>query len=162
MIPEFEDLEQEEKNLMYSAPVIVAILIAGADGKIDRAEMREAVSITSMKKIKARQELKLFYDEVTKDFEDKFKIGISKYPSDPTERQKIIIEELKGINGILPKLNKKFAIKFYESLKDFAKKIAESSGGILGLMSVGYEESNSGIIMIYIFYNQQMNNHVKI
>ena len=77
MIAEFEHLDQEEKNLMFSAPVLVAILIAGADGKIDKAEMREAVSISSMKKIKARKELKLFYDEVTRDFEDKFKVGIS-------------------------------------------------------------------------------------
>ncbi len=141
MITEFEYLEQEERNLMYSAPILVAILIAGADGKIDKAEMREAISISSMKKIKARKELKLFYEEVTRDFEDKLKVGIARYPSNPTERQKIIIEELKGINGILPKLNIKFAIKFYESLKDFGKKIAESSGGILGYMSVGYEES---------------------
>ena len=141
MIPEFEDLEQEEKNLMFSAPVLVAILIAGADGNIDRAEIREAVSISSMKKIKARKELKLFYDVVTTDFEDKLKVGISRYPANPTERLKIITDELKGINSILPKLNKKFAIKFYESLKDFSKRIAESSGGILGYMAVGYEES---------------------
>ena len=141
MIPEFENLEQEEENLMYAAPVLVAILIAGADGKIDKAEMREAISISSMKKIKARKELKVFYNEVTRDFEDKLKVGISKYPDDPAERQKIIEEELKGLNRILPKLNKKFAIKFYESLKDFGKKIAESSGGILGYMSIGYEES---------------------
>ena len=141
MIAEFEHLDQEEKNLMFSAPVLVAILIAGADGKIDKAEMREAVSISSMKKIKARKELKLFYDEVTRDFEDKFKVGISRYPLDPMKRLDVITEELKGINNILPKLNKKFAIKFYESLKDFSKRIAESSGGILGYMSVGYEES---------------------
>ena len=45
------------------------------------------------------------------------------------------------MNEILIKLDKTLAIKFYESLKDFAKKIAEASGGVLGYMSIGYEES---------------------
>ncbi len=141
MIPEFEPLAQEEQNLMYGAPIMVAILVAGADGKIDRSEMREAIAISSMKKVKARKELMAFYKEVGTDFEDKLKFGISKYPNDPKARYEKIVDELTKINEILPKLEKKFAIKFYESLKDFAKRIAEASGGVLGYMAVGYEES---------------------
>ncbi len=141
MIPEFEDLEQDEINLMYGAPIMVAILVAGADGKIDKSEIREAISISSMKKIKARKELKAYYNEVTQDFEDKLKVGISKYPNDLEDRNKMIEEELKQLNSILPKLNKKFATRFHESLKDFAKRIAEASGGVLGYMSIGYAES---------------------
>ncbi len=141
MIPEFETLAQEEQNLMYGAPIMVAILVAGADGKIDRSEMREAIAISSMKKVKARKELMAFYKEVGTDFEDKLKFGISKYPNDPKARHEKIVDELTKINEILPKLEKKFAIKFYESLKDFAKRIAEASGGVLGYMAVGYEES---------------------
>ncbi len=141
MIPEFEILEPEEQNVMFGAPILVAILIAGADGKIDNAEMRKAISVSSMKKVKARKDLKAFYDEVSKDFEDKLKFGINKYPNDPAVRQQQIIEELEKLNDILPKLNKKFSIKYFESIKDFAKKVAEASGGVLGYMSIGYEES---------------------
>jgi len=141
MISEFENLEQEEQNLLYNAPVLVAILVAGADGKIDKSEMREAISISGMKKIKARKHLLQYYNEVGKDFEDKLKVGIAKYPSDIKERQDLISKQLSGISTILPKLNRRFAITLYASLKDFAKRIAESSGGILGYMSIGYEES---------------------
>lgn len=141
MIPEFEILEPEEQNVMFGAPILVAILIAGADGKIDNAEMRKAISVSSMKKVKARKDLKAFYDEVSKDFEDKLKFGINKYPNDPALRQQQIVEELEKLNDILPKLNKKFSIKYFESIKDFAKKVAEASGGVLGYMSIGYEES---------------------
>jgi len=141
MIPEFEILEPEEQNVMFGAPILVAILIAGADGKIDNAEMRKAISVSSMKKVKARKDLKAFYDEVSKDFEDKLKFGINKYPNDPALRQQQIVEELEKLNNILPKLNKKFSIKYFESIKDFAKKVAEASGGVLGYMSIGYEES---------------------
>jgi hypothetical protein len=141
MIPEFENLEPDEQDLLYKAPVLVAILVAGADGKIDKSEMREAISISGMKKIKARKDLLQYYNEVGKDFEDKLKFAILKYPSGVKERQDMIANELAGLSAILPKLNRKFAITFYASLKDFAKRIAESSGGILGYMSIGYEES---------------------
>ena len=141
MIPELENLEQDEQNIMYGAPILVAILIAGADGKIDNAEMREALSISSMKKIKARKDLKEYYDEVGVDFEDKLKFGIGNLPNDVAERQLKIVEELEKLNDILPKLSKKFAVKYVESIKDFAKKVAEASGGVLGYMSIGYEES---------------------
>lgn len=141
MISEFEHLTPEEQSMIYSTPVLVAILVAGADGKIDKSEMREAISISKLKKKRARKDLIEYYQQVGEDFEDKLMVGINKYPSDPGERQQVISEELKSVNKILPKLDKKFALKYYESLKDFAKRIAEASGGILGYMSIGYEES---------------------
>lgn len=141
MISEFENLDQNEQDLMYRAPVLVAILIAGADGTIDKAEMREAITVSSMKKVKARKNLLQYYNEVGIDFEDKLKSIIAEYPDDPKEREEIITTELAEVSNILSKLNKKFAITIYSSLKDFAKRIAESSGGFLGYLSIGYEES---------------------
>ncbi|MEM6829901.1 MAG: hypothetical protein AAF551_05250, partial [Bacteroidota bacterium] len=49
--------------------------------------------------------------------------------------------ELRKLNFILPKIDNNFAVKFYASLKELAKKIAEASGGVLGYLSVGYEEA---------------------
>jgi len=141
MIPEFENLNQDEQGIMYGAPILVAILIAGADGKIDKSEMREAIAVSSMKKVKARKDLKAYYEEVGTDFEDKLKFGIRKFPNDSRARQLKIVEELEKINDIMPKIERRFAIKFVESIKDFAKRVAEASGGVLGYMSVGYEES---------------------
>ena len=40
MIAEFDGLEQSEKELMYALPIYVAVLIAGADGKIDNNELK--------------------------------------------------------------------------------------------------------------------------
>ncbi|MTI37897.1 hypothetical protein E1140_00195, partial [Fulvivirga lutimaris] len=82
-----------------------------------------------------------YYREVGTDFEDKLKVMIQQFPVSAEERNPIIIEELTKLNSILPKLGNNFAEEFYASIKDLAKKIAESSGGILGYMAVGYEES---------------------
>jgi hypothetical protein len=61
-----------------------------------------------------------------------------------------LVAELKKLNRILPKIDKNFAVKFYQSLKDIAKNIAEASGGVLGYMSVSYAEAKLiGLRMIH-------------
>ena len=141
MIEEFKNLSEEEIETMLKVPVLVSILIAGADGNIDKSEIKQAVSLSKIKQTKAREDLIEFYQEAGRDFEDKMKIMISQLPADATERNPIIISELEKVNKIFPKLDPKFSEEFYVSVKDMAKKIAEASGGVLGYMAVGYEES---------------------
>lgn len=141
MIPEFNRLSTEETDLMFKAPFLIIILIAGADNKIDKHEMKQAISISKLKLKRARRELVEYYNIVGQDFEDKLKIFIHDLPKDTGERNEEISKELVKLNDIFPKLDKKFAVNFYESMKDMAVKIAESSGGVFGFMSVGYEES---------------------
>lgn len=141
MIEEFKNLSEEEVETMLKVPVLVSILIAGADGTIDKSEIKEAVSLSKIKQTKAREDLIEFYKEAGRDFEDKMKIMISQLPTSAEERNPIIISELEKVNQIFPKLDSKFSEEFYFSIKDMAKKIAEASGGVLGYMAVGYEES---------------------
>ena len=141
MIPEFAELSQEESELMYSLPIYVSVLIAGADGKIDTNEIKKAVSLSGLKTMKARKELIDYYKQVNTDYEDKLKMTIANLPSDAKQREKLIIEEISKVNAIFPKIEKSFAIKLYASVKEIAQHIAEASGGVFGYMSVGYEES---------------------
>lgn len=141
MIPEFNRLNTEETDIMFKAPFLIIILIAGADDKIDKHEMKQAIAISKLKLKRARRELVEYYNIVGQDFEDKLKIFIHDLPKDTGERNEEISKELAKLNDIFPKLDKKFAVNFYESMKDMAVKIAESSGGVFGFMSVGYEES---------------------
>ena len=141
MIAQFENLSQEEEELMYSLPIYVSVLIAGADGKIDNSEIKKAVSLANLKKKKARKDLLEYYNHVYRDFEDKIKVTIANLPMASEERESILIEEIKKANEVFEKIDKKFATKLYASLKDMAIHIAEASGGVFGYMSVGYEES---------------------
>ncbi|MGE0590580.1 MAG: hypothetical protein AB7O48_18510 [Cyclobacteriaceae bacterium] len=142
MMPEFEKLENSEVELMLKAPILACILIAGADDHIDNKEIRESIEMAKVKhkKFKASP-LAKFYLLVAEDFEDKLKIVLQSYPVKATARNKIIVEELAGLNNVLPKLERQFAIDFYASIKDIAQRIAESSGGLLGIKSVGEEEA---------------------
>jgi hypothetical protein len=139
MLREFRNLNDSEKDFLTKAPILVCVLIAGADGTIDKKEVNEA--IVQAKRRQAQHGLTEFYAEVGQDFEDKLKIVLRDYPSDPVQRNKLISDDLKIINEIFPKLDKDFALRLYKSLREIAMKIAQSSGGILGMNSIGKAES---------------------
>lgn len=141
MVKEFENLREDEIQALLDAPIRVAVLVAGADGNIDKAERKEAIDVARNKQSRAREQLVDFYKMVGESFEEKFNKMIDELPDDPEERNKILTSELRKLNFILPKIDKNFSMKLYASLKELAKKIAEASGGILGYLSVSYEES---------------------
>ena len=141
MIPEFEKLNNDEVDLMFKAPLLTAILVAGADDTVDRSELKEAVNIITLRPQKSRKELVDYYTLVAEDVEDKLKVLLHEFPSNTTKRTDMITDDLKKLNSIFPKLDKNFSLRFYESLLEIALRIAESSGGVFGFMSVGYEES---------------------
>lgn len=141
MIKEFNNLRDDEIELLLSAPVYVSILIAGADDKIDNSEMKQAVEIAQSKKLRARDQLIEYYKEVSGDFENKFVKLVDELPHGADARTEVITKELQKLNHILPKIDRNFAIKLHASLQEMAKKVAEASGGILGYMSVSYEEA---------------------
>jgi hypothetical protein len=139
MIKELERLKESEVELMLKAPVVLCILIAGADGTIDRREIKEAINVTVKKKDKTI--LDNYFKEVSQDFEDKLKILLQSYPYQSAQRAPILIQELSELNPILKKLDKSFSKPFYDMLKELAEKIAGSSGGLWGMMSVDSEEA---------------------
>jgi hypothetical protein len=141
MLQEFYKLSPAEVELMYKAPVLVCILIAGADGNIDNKEIKGAIALTEKKQKRSKSHLLTFYNELGEDFEDKLKIVIQEFPSSEAERSPLIVQSLSSINPILKKLERNFAIEFYSSLKEIASTIAESSGGLLGMKKVGHEEA---------------------
>jgi len=141
MIREFKGLPASELELMLKAPLLVCILIAGADDDIDRKEIEKAIEWSQKNRSQDKSGLTEFYREMAKDFEDKFKIIVQTYPQKAIERGLIISTELEGLNDVFPKLNKQFAVAFYQSLLEIAQKTAESSGGLLGMRSIGEQEA---------------------
>ncbi len=141
MIAEFDGLSEPEIELMHKAPIWVCILVAGADNEIDQREMKLAINLASKKSKRNKSRLMEFYVTVAEDFEDKIKITLADFPIEVGQRNSLIVKELSRLNSILSKLEKGFAIQFYDSIREIATKIAESSGGILGIRSIGAEEA---------------------
>lgn len=140
MIKEFEKLADAEVELMLKAPLLACILIAGADGTIDRKEIKEAIAF-ARKVSRSHSILEEYFKEVSQDFEDKLKVLIQAYPYESTQRNPLIISELAGLNSLWVKLGPDFSAHFYTMLKNLATKVAASSGGLLGIKSIGAEEA---------------------
>lgn len=142
MLKSLQKLSAPEVETLSRAPLLVCLLIAGADNKIDDKEIKGAVRLATNQRGKGRSKDSLgqFYDTITEDFEDKFKIIMSAFPSETEQRNPMLLEELGRLNKIFPKIDKSFARDYYQCLLRIARKIAESSGGLLGIHSVGEDE----------------------
>lgn len=141
MVPELDRLAASEIELVYKAPMLVCILIAGADGKIDRKEIKEALNFTERKHKRSLSSVAVLFKEVSTDFEDKLKMLIQSYPYEATQRNPLIEEELAGLNLLWRKLDPSFSQEFYKTLLSIAENIAASSGGVLGFKAIGSEEA---------------------
>jgi len=125
------ELDTPERELILKAPILVCILIAGADGEIDQKEIREAIDMARNKRW-VKTNIQPFFQELAQDFEDKLKIILQSYPFDARSRNEIIQEELVNLNNILNKIDRAFARSYYDMLKFLAERIASSSGSFWG------------------------------
>jgi hypothetical protein len=140
MISQFQNLNDHEIELMLKAPILVCILIAGADGDIDRKEIKQAIAVAQKKK-KGKDSLSAYFNDLSQDFEDKIKVLIQSFPYESTQRTPLVVDELAKVNTLWGKIDPEFANDFYEMLLSLAEKIATSSGGLWGMKTVGEEEA---------------------
>jgi hypothetical protein len=126
-------------ELMLRAPFLVCILVAGADGTIDKKEIKTAIQ-SAQKKKQTSATLASYFRDISVDFEETLRVLIQSYPYEATQRNPLLTEEISALNEVLPKLDKVFAQHFYQFLLDLASSIANSSGGFLGLKKIGPEE----------------------
>lgn len=142
MNSEFQNLSEAEIHLLYKAPLLVALLISGADNNIDHKEMHKAINTIKEDAHNQRNHVMELYSEIASDIEEKLNLMINEYPETAAERNPAISKELDSVSSILKKLNKAYAIVYYQTIRDLALAVAKSSGGFLGLNSVSKEEAS--------------------
>ena len=134
MRQEFSKLSTSEKELVFKAPLLVCILIAGADGKIDSKELSEAIDISRDHSL-VKANLAGYFKEVSQDFEDKIKMLIQAYPYETVKRNEAITQELSQLNELWSKLGPEFSSALFDLLKYIGQRIATSSGNFLRKIS---------------------------
>ena len=140
MIEVLKDLKQSEKTLMLKAPLMVGVLIAGADGNIDDQEQKILSNILFSKARKYGSDIETLYLKLASNLNIYLIEIIHSYPQSPDDRNREIIRRLGMLNQILPKIDPQFAKHYYDSLRDIAKKTAKASGGYFGINSVSKPE----------------------
>lgn len=141
MIKSIESLAPEKQKVLYDAIPYVTLLVAGADGIIEDAELERGEKIAHIRTFRSPREWQAYYQKVDEQLHERLHELIRVLPRDPKQRQERIAAELSKLNGILPLLDPKHAKLFYEGLLSFARHVAKASGGLIGWMSVGPKEA---------------------
>lgn len=143
MLEQITQLTPEQQAQLYDAPVMITILIAGADDNFDAKERKKANELARFKKLNPDQpQVHAFYASVEERFEDRLAHWLGEYPALAESRNPIIAKQLEQLNPILTQLSTELSTALYKSFLSWARQVAESSGGVLGYFSIGEEEKS--------------------
>ena len=140
MVNQLETLTTEDQQILLDAVPLVTVLIAGADGKIDKNEREWAEKLTKIRSYAYHESLRPYYERLGETFAEKVDGLIDSLPEDTSIRNQEISGRLEKVNAILSKLDPAYAYHMYKSLTSFANHVARSSGGFLGFGSASKEE----------------------
>ena len=145
----FENISPEELQTLENAVSQIAVLVAGADGTIDKDETDWASKLMHIRSYSSDKSIRGFYDQVEANFNIKFRELVKSSTQSTAERQAELSASIALVNPILAKLDERTAYHVYHSYITLAKSIAKSSGGILGFGSIsGAEHKLIGLSMI--------------
>lgn len=136
----FKVLSSEEQQQLLDAIPLIAILVAGADGKIDQQELYKAEKVAEIRSYSHHHELRSFYEKAQEDLGEKLYTLIEELPNDVAERQELISGMLRKLNKTLRKLDTHAGHILYDSFLSFARHVAKASGGVIGIFSINAEE----------------------
>lgn len=133
-------LSQEAITQLKDAHAYITVLIAGADGNIDKNELAWAEKIVQIRTYTGNEGYKDFHDDVNAELPDKIKELMATLPKDLKSRGEAISAKLGELNVILASLDPASGYYIYNGYISFASRIAKASGGILSFFSIGPEE----------------------
>ncbi len=136
----FKRLSTAEYDQLKEGVVLIAVLMAGADGKIEEEELSWAKRLSEIRGYSEPSLLNPFYEEVNMGFSKKLDAWIEKLPDDSNESLRILSSKIEQLNPILAKLDPRIGSELYNSYKSFASHIAKASGGFLRFFSVSGAE----------------------
>lgn len=149
MLSRISQLRSEEQDLIKKAPVLVGLLIASADHEIESSEIQRIVETVHVKTFSEKNDVSDIYHEIKDDVMVMIKEMLAELPSDPEARLHELSNTLSGLNPIMKKLDNIFARQLYKSLKSLAISVANASGGVLGMGTLGpAEKALLGLDMI--------------
>jgi len=133
-------LTQQEIQTIKDAYAYIAVLIAGAEGKIDNKELAWAEKIVQIRSFSGDERLYHLHEEITKELPGKIREVVSSLSGDQASRNKMLSTEIEKLNPILANLDPFMGNYMYRGFLSFAERIAKASGGFLSFFSVSPEE----------------------
>jgi hypothetical protein len=140
MLEGFKHLAGEEIDVLIQAPVLITILVGGADGELDRDERVWTERLLRARTYSKPNLISEYYRVVAEGFLEKVEKTMAAMPGDAEERNMLISEKLGVLNLVLAKLDTHLAASLYKSYVSLAQETAKASGGFLRIGSVSAAE----------------------
>lgn len=128
----FEQLNDEERNILLRIPAVVAIFAAVSnDGKVSSNEKAESVKLSHLRTYTSSPILQEYYQEVDRNFEETFDEIMGNLPVDSKDQEPFLEEKIVELKKVLPKLDKRYRAELVNSLGSFAKHVFRSNSSFL-------------------------------
>lgn len=138
-VEQLSHLDAAEQDLMLRTPALVAVLVAGADHKIDKKETALSAKLVHYRTFTSDEQLHAYYQACEARFEDDLNALLADWNEVTSGGE--IADELKQLNTILPKVDATYAGLLKDSWRSMAKRVAEASGGLFGMGSIDGQEA---------------------
>lgn len=140
MLYQLSHLSEEEREIIYDAPVLVSAYVALADNQITVEERRKIVEMVHTKTFSEKNDLSDMYKELENDVSTRIENVIKSIPVYQEEKEPFVRARLVYLNQVMKKLDLTFARQLYKSLQDFAVFTAQTTGGVLGVHRINDSE----------------------
>lgn len=141
MFKSIDALAAKDQKILYDAVPQVVLLVAGADGIIDNAELATSEKVAHVRSYDFHPEWMAFYEQLDKDLHERLLAMIKALPRDTSERQAELVNQLSKVNSVIKKMDKRHARHYHEGLLSLAAHVAKASGGFIGWLSIGPKEA---------------------
>jgi hypothetical protein len=126
MIKEFEKLNDEEREFLYRAPVLISVLVSSSPNEINETRKNDAIKLSHLRTFTAPPSLHEYYRQVEKIFKEEFESLAAKYFPFHEEQRAEIKKELMKFEVVASKLDPSFAFTLNKSLESYARHVQRS------------------------------------
>lgn len=130
MIKQFNELKNEERELLYKAPVLVSVLTSCSLNEINEAQKADAIKLSHLKTFTSNPLLREYYEEVDKQFKNQFEATVKDFfPFDENKRG-ILKKEIDKVNLIIGKLEITYGKVLHKSLEGYASHVKKATHSV--------------------------------
>jgi hypothetical protein len=130
MITQFEKLSNEERELLYKAPVLVSVLASCSFNEVNKYQKADAIKLAHLKTFTATPLLLPYYAEVEKTFKEQFETSVKKYFPFDDEKRNDLKKEIEKVNRIIGKLDKGYALVLHNSLEKYSRHVRKAAHSV--------------------------------
>ena len=131
MIRQFENLLDDEKELLFKAPALISVYESSALNEINSTRKADAIKLAHLRTFAATPLLIPFYIEVEKDFKMHFEEIAKKYAPLNKEKRAELKGEIESIEPVLNKLDREYSQTLRSSFNKFGRHVQHADQSVL-------------------------------